>query len=55
MGYRFRLHCKDLPGKPDIVLPKYQLCILSMAAFGINTLIVCSWLKAGISNDGKEV
>jgi DNA mismatch endonuclease (patch repair protein) len=22
MGYRFRLHRKDLPGKPDIVLPK---------------------------------
>lgn len=21
MGYRFRLHRKDLPGKPDIVLP----------------------------------
>ena len=24
MGYRFRLHKKDLPGKPDIVLPKYS-------------------------------
>ncbi|WP_415713066.1 very short patch repair endonuclease [Maridesulfovibrio sp.] len=24
MGYRFRLHRKDLPGKPDIVLPKYK-------------------------------
>ena len=22
LGYRFRLHRKDLPGKPDIVLPK---------------------------------
>ena len=22
MGYRFRLHRKDLPGSPDIVLPK---------------------------------
>jgi DNA mismatch endonuclease, patch repair protein len=22
MGYRFRLHRKDLPGKPDIVFPK---------------------------------
>jgi DNA mismatch endonuclease, patch repair protein len=20
-GYRFRIHCKDLPGKPDIVFP----------------------------------
>ena len=24
MGYRFRLHVKDLIGKPDIVLPKYK-------------------------------
>jgi DNA mismatch endonuclease (patch repair protein) len=24
MGYRFRLHRRDLPGRPDIVLPKYQ-------------------------------
>ena len=24
MGYRFRLHKKDLPGKPDIVLTKYR-------------------------------
>lgn len=24
MGYRFRLHRSDLPGKPDIVLPKYK-------------------------------
>ncbi len=23
-GYRFRLHCKDLPRKPDIVLPKHR-------------------------------
>jgi DNA mismatch endonuclease (patch repair protein) len=24
MGYRFRLHKNELPGKPDIVLPKYK-------------------------------
>lgn len=28
MGYRFRLHRKDLPGRPDIVLPKYKTVIL---------------------------
>lgn len=28
MGYRFRLHRKDLPGRPDIVLPKYRSVIL---------------------------
>jgi DNA mismatch endonuclease (patch repair protein) len=27
MGYRFRLHRNDLPGKPDIVLPKYKTVI----------------------------
>ena len=27
-GYRFRLHRKDLPGKPDIVLPKYRVVVL---------------------------
>jgi len=26
-GYRFRLHRKNLPGKPDIVLPKYKLVV----------------------------
>lgn len=27
MGYRFRLHRKDLPGHPDIVLAKYKTVI----------------------------
>jgi DNA mismatch endonuclease Vsr len=27
MGFRFRLHKDDLPGKPDIVLPKKRLAI----------------------------
>tara|TARA_R110002124_G_scaffold60097_4_gene165066 strand:+ start:313 stop:753 length:441 start_codon:yes stop_codon:yes gene_type:complete len=27
MGFRFRLHRKDLPGKPDICLPKYKTVI----------------------------
>jgi DNA mismatch endonuclease, patch repair protein len=27
MGYRFRLHVRDLPGVPDIVLPKYASVI----------------------------
>ena len=26
-GYRFRLHRKDLPGRPDIVLPKWRTVI----------------------------
>lgn len=27
LGYRYRLHRNDLPGKPDIVLPKYKTVI----------------------------
>lgn len=27
MGYRFRLHRKDLPGTPDLVFPKYNSVI----------------------------
>lgn len=33
MGYRFRLHRKDLPGKPDIVLPKYRTAIFVNGCF----------------------
>ena len=33
MGYRFRLHRKDLPGKPDIVLPKYRMVIFVHGCF----------------------
>lgn len=33
MGYRFRLHRKDLPGKPDIVLPKHHLCLFVHGCF----------------------
>jgi len=33
MGYRFRLHVKDLPGKPDIVLPKYKKVIFVHGCF----------------------
>ncbi|WP_404367202.1 very short patch repair endonuclease [Marinobacter sp.] len=32
-GFRFRLHRKDLPGKPDIVLPKYRAVILVNGCF----------------------
>jgi DNA mismatch endonuclease (patch repair protein) len=32
-GYRFRLHAKDLPGKPDIVLRKYRTAIFVHGCF----------------------
>lgn len=28
LGYRFRLHAKKMPGRPDIVLKKYRTAIL---------------------------
>jgi len=33
MGYRFRLHRKDLPGTPDIVFPKYRKIIFVHGCF----------------------
>jgi DNA mismatch endonuclease (patch repair protein) len=33
LGYRFRLHRKDLPGKPDIVLPKHHTAIFVHGCF----------------------
>lgn len=32
-GYRYRLHVKNLPGKPDIVLPKYKTVIFINGCF----------------------
>ena len=33
LGYRFRLHRKDLPGQPDIVLPKHGIVIFVNGCF----------------------
>jgi len=33
LGFRFRLHRKDLPGRPDVVLPKYRLAIMVHGCF----------------------
>lgn len=32
-GFRFQLHRKDLPGRPDIVLPKYKTVIFIHGCF----------------------
>ena len=32
-GFRFRLHVKDLPGKPDIVLPRYRVVVFVHGCF----------------------
>ena len=33
MGYRFRLHRRDLPGAPDLVLPRYRAVIFVHGCF----------------------
>lgn len=32
-GFRFRIHAKKLPGKPDIILPRYHAAILVHGCF----------------------
>jgi len=33
LGYRFRLHRSDLPGKPDVVLPRHSATIMMHGCF----------------------
>lgn len=33
LGYRFRLHCSDLPGKPDLVFPSRRKVIFVHGCF----------------------
>jgi DNA mismatch endonuclease (patch repair protein) len=33
MGLRFRLHRKDLPGRPDLVFPRYRIALLVHGCF----------------------
>jgi DNA mismatch endonuclease (patch repair protein) len=33
LGFRFRLHPRNLPGRPDIVLPKYRVAIFVHGCF----------------------
>lgn len=33
LGYRYRLHCKELPGRPDLVFPKHQAVIFVHGCF----------------------
>lgn len=32
-GFRFRLHARDLPGRPDLVLPKYGVVVFVEGCF----------------------
>lgn len=33
LGYRFRLHRRDLPGTPDLVFPKYRVALFVHGCF----------------------
>jgi DNA mismatch endonuclease (patch repair protein) len=33
LGFRFRLHVRNLPGKPDIVLPRYRAVVFAHGCF----------------------
>jgi DNA mismatch endonuclease (patch repair protein) len=32
-GFRYRLHSRKLPGRPDLVLPRYNVCIFIHGCF----------------------
>ena len=32
-GFRFRLHRRDLPGRPDLVFPRYELAVFVHGCF----------------------
>ncbi len=32
-GHRFRLHTRDLPGRPDVVLPRHRLAVFVHGCF----------------------
>jgi DNA mismatch endonuclease (patch repair protein) len=33
LGFRYRLHRRDLPGRPDIVLPRYRVAVFVHGCF----------------------
>ena len=33
LGFRFRLHVNDLPGRPDLVFPKYRAVLFAQGCF----------------------
>lgn len=33
LGFRFRVHRRDLPGKPDLVFPKHKAVLLAQGCF----------------------
>lgn len=67
-GFRYRLHVKDLPGKPDVILPRYKTVIFIHGCFwhgheGCKYFVVPKtrtdwWLakiNTNVANDEKAV
>lgn len=64
LGYRYRLHRKDLPGKPDIVLPGRRAAIFVHGCFWHGHLCkrgdrkpkanAAYWLKKITSNKARD-
>jgi len=50
LGYRFRLHRKNLPGRPDITLPKHKKVIFVHGCFW-HGHAVCSRSKRPSTNE----
>jgi DNA mismatch endonuclease (patch repair protein) len=62
-GFRYRLHGKKLPGKPDIILPKYKAVILVHGCFwhghrGCKYFVIpktrTAWWTTKINNNRKS-
>ena len=50
LGYRFRLHDKGLPGRPDVVLPRYRAAIFVHGCFW-HRHAGCHWCSTPASNE----
>jgi DNA mismatch endonuclease (patch repair protein) len=67
MGFRFRLNARDLPGCPDILLPRHRTAIFVNGCFwhahrcryfkkpGVNAGFWVDKLKANVSRDRRHV
>lgn len=56
-GFRFRLHRRDLPGKPDIVLPRYRAAVFVHGCFWHQHpgCRLASWPKSRIEYWGPKL
>ena len=52
-GYRYRVHRKDLPGKPDIVFPKLKAVVCVHGCFWHQHATECCRRRAGIPKSNE--